>query len=449
MTARSAKEIWEATKGALQVQVSKANYETWLKDTVGVSYQDNLFVIGTASLFGAEWLEKRLYSLVKKTLISVTGKNVELQFQVYPQEEAPHQTTAPPQAEPAPASPYPQLNPKYIFDTFIVGSFNRLAHAAALGVAENPGNSYNPLFIYGGVGLGKTHLLHAIGQVALATGYRLIYVSTEQFTNEFINAIKERKMEEFRQKFRSVNLLLIDDIHFISGKEQTQESFFHTFNDLHNANRQIVITSDRPPKALPLLEERLRSRFEWGLIVDIAPPDLETRVAILRAKAEQQQIKLEENLIEFIARRIQANIRELEGCLNRLIAFSRLTRLPPSLEMAQQAIQDLAGDEKQKPSLSPQAILEAVCQHFHFPHQDLQGSKRDQPLALARQVAMYLLREETSSSLIEIGHLLGDRDHSTILHGYEKIASLINTDPKLRKEILEIKEKLYTSSPRR
>lgn len=447
MTTRSVKEIWEAAKGALQVQVNKANYETWLKETSGIGYQDNLFTIGTPSTFAAEWLKQRLYSLIKKTLISITGQNLELQFQVYPPEEASTATAPPSRTEPAPTLPplYHQLNPKYTFDTFIVGSCNRLAHAAALSVAETSGHSYNPLFIYGGTGLGKTHLLHAIGHVALDSNCHLVYVSTEQFTNEFINAIKERKMEDFRSKFRSVDLLLIDDIHFISGKEQTQEGFFHTFNDLHNANKQIVITSDRLPKALPLLEERLRSRFEWGLIVDIAPPDLETRVAILRAKAEQQQFKLDEAVIEFIARRVQKNIRELEGCLNRIIAFCLLTRNPPSLETAEKALQDLAVEEKRKPYFTTDAILNAVCHYFHLARQDLQGSRRDQPLALARQIAMYLLREETNSSLMEIGHFLGDRDHSTILHGYGKIASLINSDPQLRKELLEIRDKLATT----
>jgi chromosomal replication initiator protein len=450
MSTSSAEDIWEAAKGALQLQVSRANFETWLKDTVGVSYQDNLFIVGTPSTFAAEWLSKRLHSLVKKTLMGITGEDTEVEFQVYPPSEGL------PESKPRrrssgngsretafPPSP-PRLNPRYTFDTFIVGSCNRLAHAAALSVAENPGHSYNPLFIYGGVGLGKTHLLHAIGHVASATHCNLIYVSTEQFTNEFINAIKERRMEDFRNKFRSVDLLLIDDIQFISGKEQTQEGFFHTFNDLHNANRQIVITSDRPPRALSLLEDRLRSRFEWGLIADIQPPDLETRLAILRAKAEQQQMVLDPEIIEFIARRAQRNIRELEGCLNRIIAYSRLTRTPPTLELAEQALQDLALADRQQRPLSPDSIMEAVCHYFRLTPEMLRSEKREQPIALARQIAMYLIREETRCSLSEVGQLLGGRDHSTVLHGCEKIATQINIDPKLRGDILEIRQRLHS-----
>lgn len=441
MTIRSTEEIWEAAKGALQIQLTKANYDTWLRDTIGLTYQEKLFTVGTPSAFAAEWLERRLQSLVRKTLMAIVGQDVDVQFKVYPQQPVAMPLSKTKNATRGAA--YPKLNPRYTFDNFIVGSSNRLAHAAALGVAENPGHSYNPLFIYGGVGLGKTHLLHAIGHVVLADGYRLLYTSTEQFTNEFIEAIKERKMDDFRNKFRNVDLLLIDDIHFISGKEQTQEGFFHTFNDLHNANRQIVITSDRPPKSLTLLEDRLRSRFEWGLIADVQPPDLETRLAILQAKAEQQGAAIEEEVIAFIARRVQKNIRELEGSLNRVIAYGKLTRAPITAELAEQALQEIGIGEERHHVLPPQ-VVDAVSKYFKLEPALLKGEKREQPIALARQIAIYLIREESHCSLTEIGQLLGGRDHSTILRGYEKIAAQIDLNPELRRDILEIRENLYT-----
>ena len=445
MSTRSAEEIWEAAKGALQIQLTKANYDTWLRDTTGLSFQEKLFIIGTPSTFASEWLERRLHSMVKKTLIAIIGQDVEVHFQVYTQQPAAISLSMPAKAEvKRPPSPFPPpaLNHRYTFDTFVVGSCNRLAHAAALAVAENPGYGYNPLFIYGGVGLGKTHLLHAIGHVALAEGYRLLYVSTEQFTNEFIKSIKDRKVEDFHNKFRKVDLLLIDDIQFISGKEQTQEGFFHTFNDLHNANRQIVLTSDRPPKSLSLLEDRLRSRFEWGLIADVQPPDLETHMAILQAKAEEHKTSVGEQVVEFIARRAQKNIRELEGSLNRVIAFATLNRVELTVEVAELALQDVGiGEARQR--LLPNLVIEVVSTYFNLSPDALTGDKREQPIALARQIAMYLIREETSSSLAEIGRLLGGRDHSTILHGYEKIATQIDLDSRLRNYILEIRESLY------
>jgi len=442
----SAQDIWEAALGELQLQVTKANYETWLKETVGLSYAEGQFVVGTPRAFAAEWLNTRLHSLIKKTLISILGQEVEVQFEVYQKEASrrapPSQQKVPPQEAMTSRAPQLKLNPKYTFDSFIVGSCNRLAHAAALRVAEKPGGSYNPLFVYGGVGLGKTHLLHAIGHAAANGGFQLLYTSSEQFTNELINAIREGKTEDFRRKFRNVDLLLIDDIQFIGGKEQTQESFFHTFNDLHNANRHIVLASDRPPRAVPLLEERLRSRFEWGLIADIQPPDFETRLAILRSKAEHQEVVIDDDIIAFIARQYQRNIRELEGSLNRVVVYARLIKEPLTLELAQKALRDIA-DSIPSYTPSPESILNAVCHHFALSAEVLKGKSREQPVALARQIAMYLIREETNCSLSKIGNLLGERDHSTVLHGHQRIATEIEVDPKLRVNVLVIKEKLY------
>jgi len=447
MKTRPASEVWKAALEELKGKVSPANYQTWLKNTVGLNYSDNCFTVGVPSSFVTEALEKRLYPLVEKTLIGLTGKPLKVQFQVHLGDSAEGLTP------PMPSESYPnkqrastpKLNRKYTFSSFIVGSSNRLAHAAALGVAENPGNSYNPLFIYSGAGLGKTHLLHAIGWVAAKTCPRLMYVTAEQFTNEFISAIRERKNEEFRNKYRNVDVLLIDDIQFIAGKEQTQEGLFHTFNDLHTGNSQIVISCDRPPKSLTLLEDRLRSRFEWGLIVDMQPPDLETRIAILQTKAQEQKTEVPPEVLTFIARRIQKNIRELEGALNRVLAYARLTKSPLTAELAGQALAEITSDAHKR-ALTPEIILNVVAGFFNMPKETLQGQRRDKPSSQARQMAMYLLREELQCSWTQIGRELGGRDHSTILHGYHKIAEEVNADHALRRDLLEIRENLYTKS---
>ena len=441
MRAGSAQEIWEAALGELQIQVSKPYYRTWLEKTVGISYQENQFVVGVPTTFVAEYLDKNQRSLVEKTLVGLTNHSIKVLFHVNGRyRNSPASYGAQEEISP------PRFNPKYTFDSFIVGSSNRLAHAAALGAAEKPGHGYNPLFIYGGVGLGKTHLLHAIGHVALASNIQARYVSAEQFTNEFVNAIRDRKTEEFRNKYRSVDMLLIDDIHFISGKEQTEESFFHTFNELHNANRQITITSDRPPKSMPLLEERLRSRFEWGLIADIQPPDFETRLAILQAKAEQERIVVPADVLEFIAHRVQQNIRELEGSLNRVVAYAKLLRTEPTPELSAQALVDIAGKNPQSAAVTPGLVIEAVSSSFQIATVDLKSRKRDKETALARQVAMYLIRQETNCPLTQIGKELGGRDHSTVIHACEKIASDIDASPYLRRKVLDIKHRIYPKS---
>ncbi|HEX8983639.1 MAG TPA: chromosomal replication initiator protein DnaA [Ktedonobacterales bacterium] len=335
----------------------------------------------------------------------------------------------------------PRLNQRYTFSTFIVGSGNQLAHAASQAVADAPGYAYNPLFLYGGVGLGKTHLLHAIGHTALERNLTVLYVSSETFTNEIVNAILYRKTEEFRAKYRSVDVLLVDDIQFIAGKDSTEEEFFHTFNSLYETNRQIVICSDRPPKAIISLEERLRSRFEWGLIADIQPPDLETRIAILRAKAEVIGQYTPDEVILYVANRVPSNIRELEGSLNRVLAFAKLQGLPMTIETAKAAMASLATDTRQR-RVSIEDILNTVAEYYRIPVDDLKGKQRDKHIVMPRQVAMYLMRQETEASLLEIGQSLGGRDHSTVLHGCDKITREIDENTTLRKEVLAIRQQL-------
>jgi len=446
METRSAREIWETALGELQIQVNKANYRTWLEKTVGLSYQDNQFVVGVPNTFVAEYLDKNQLSLIEKTLIGLTRRDIKVVFSVDAKEENPPSSHYTREATfPTTQITLPGFNPKYTFDSFVVSSCNRLAHASALGVAENPGHSYNPLFICGGVGLGKTHLLHAIGHMALASNIRVLYVSGEQFTNEFINAIREKETGEFRDKYRSVDMLLVDDIHFISGKKQTEECFFHTFNELHNANRQIAVTSDQSPKSMPELAERLRSRFEWGLIADIQPPDFETRLAILQAKAEQAGADVTSDVLEFIAQRIRHNIRELEGSLNRVIAYARLLRTLLTPELAAKALEDIAPKAPKSASLPPVLVLEAVADSFQIATVDLKSRRRDKETALARQVAMYLIKQETNYSLVQIGRELGGRNPSTVSHACEKIANDIDASPHLRRKILDIQQKIYPS----
>jgi len=425
----------------LELQVTKANYQTWLKDSVGLSYKNGQFIVGVQNTFTVEWLEKRLRHLIKKTLSGIVGGPVEVQFQVYPGQQA-DSRLFPANKRSANHQPF---NAKYTFSSFIVGNCNRLAHAAALGVAENPGSVYNPLFIYGGVGLGKTHLLHAIGQLVIQNAQQVIYVTAEQFTNDFISSIREKSTEDFRNKYRTADVLLIDDIQFIAGKEQTQEGLFHTFNDLHTANRQIILSSDRPPKALALLEDRLRSRFEWGLIVDIQPPDFETRVAILQARAEELKSAIALDVLHLIARRVRNNIRELEGALNRVLAYAKLTNATITPELAGESLAEIAASESRR-TPTAELIINTVAEYFGLAPELLLGKRRDKTIAFARQVAMYLLREEMGSSWTDIGRELGGRDHSTILHGYDKIAGEIEASPALRRDVLEIKEIFYSKT---
>jgi chromosomal replication initiator protein len=430
MGASSAQEIWEAALGELQVQVTRSYYRTWLEKTTGLHCEDNQFVVGVPNAFVAEYLNQNQRSLIEKTLIGLTRPDIKVIFQVASARET---TAAAPTA-------LTVAKARYTFDSFVVSNSNRLAYAAALAAAEKPGQGYNPLFLYGGVGLGKTHLLHAIYHAARVNNFRALYVSAEQFTNEFVSAVREKSTEQFRSKFRTVDILLIDDIQFISGKEQTEESFFHTFNELHNANRQIVMTSDCPPKSLSQLGARLCSRFEWGLVADIQPPDFDTRLAILQAKAEQEKTEVPREVLEFIAHRIQENIRELEGSLHRAIAYARLFRALLTPELAARALEDIAGKGPKSAPVTPDQVIRAVAQSFQLTPEDLKGRKRDRNTALARQLAMYLLKEGSHCSLAQIGLEFGKRDHSTVTHAVQKIADEMDNDPYLRRKVSDIQQ---------
>ncbi|MBE3558683.1 MAG: chromosomal replication initiator protein DnaA [Ktedonobacteraceae bacterium] len=330
------------------------------------------------------------------------------------------------------------LNPRYTFSTFIVGKTNELAHAASLAVSERPGHIYNPLFLYGGVGLGKTHLLHAVGHVGEANGLNVLYVTSEKFTNEIINAIRYQKTEEFRAKYRQIDILLIDDIQFIAGKDSTEEEFFHTFNTLHNANKQIVVTSDRPPRAILSLQDRLRSRFEWGLLADVQPPEYEHRLAILRSKCDSLRFTVPPAVIEYIARPICSSVRELEGALNRVIAYATLHNAPLTVGLAAEALEHIYNDRKPSSNLTPADILAGVCRYYNIDSQLIRGKQRDRDIVWPRQVAMYLMREETDASLLQIGAELGGRDHTTIMHGWEKVHTEVTHNDRARQEVAAV-----------
>ena len=440
---RTAQEIWEAALGELQVQISKSNYRTWFEKTSGISHEGNTFVVGVPNTFVAEYLEQNQRSLIEKALINFTSPEVQVVFRVDGYHQAENGNRRSSAGFASQTSSRSRLNPKYSFESFIEGENNRLARAAALAVAQKPGHSYNPLFIYGGVALGKTHLLHSIGHWALANKLTALCVRAENFTNEYVTAIRERKMESFHQKYRSAEMLLIDDIQFISGKEQTEETFFHTFNELHNANCQIVLTSDRSPKEIPKLAERLRSRFEWGLTVDIQPPDFDTRFAILQAKAKEKEIIISPDVLKYIAKQKQQNIRELEGSLNRVIALSRLLQRPPDINLAEKAIASLAGKKPEEATSLVQSIINAVAVSFQLTPSQLTGQKRDKETVTARRLAMYLLRRETGSPLAKIGQELGGRDAAAVTNACKKIDRDASTNLYLSRKIAEIQQKIH------
>jgi|YNPNPStandDraft_1061719.scaffolds.fasta_scaffold01315_11 chromosomal replication initiator protein len=448
-------QIWPAALGELQLQMTQGTFDTWLRDTRLLKCEDDTYVIGVRNGYAKDWLESKLLGVIKRTLVRLAGKTVDVRFVVWNGENSGQHDT--PLLKLSEATPLPEsgrrslpshpsgthpanLNPRYVFESFVVGPTNRLAHAASLAVAENPAGAYNPLFIYGGVGLGKTHLLNAIGNKCYGRGLQVLYISSEKFMNDLIEAIRSHTTDAFREKYRTVDILLVDDIQFIAGKESTQEEFFHTFNALHGNGKQIVLSSDRPPKAMGTLEERLRSRFEWGLIADIQAPDWETRIAILRSKAEAYGIHVPDEVFSLIASQIQSNIRELEGALNKVVAVSRLTGEPLTLETARAALSNLL---PQQSKVTPEQIIGEVARYFGIEETALRGPGRSQALARPRQIAMYLIREETGESLPQIGALLGGRDHTTILHGCERIASLIEEDPEVRREVISIRQRLY------
>ena len=443
-----ADQIWQAAQGELQLQMTRATYDTWVKPTSVLSYEDGALAVAVPNAYTQEWWQSRLLSTVKRILTGIVGQSVDVRFVVWSREEKKESVALLNGIDATPRQPAGDtgarlasgLNPKYIFDTFVVGPSNRLAHAACQAVAEKPASQYNPLFLYGGVGLGKTHLLHAIGHVGVKNNLQVLYVSSEEFTNELINAIRAQNTAAFRDKYRTIDLLLVDDIQFIAGKEATQEEFFHTFNALHGNGKQIVMTSDRPPKSMVTLEERLRSRFEWGLSADIQPPDLETRTAILRDKAEGQPMSVPSAVIDLIARQVQSNIRELEGALNRVVAHARLTGNSLTVESAANALADLMA---RPASISMDEVLTTVASFYGVTRDELLGRSRSKEMVHPRQVVMYLAREELQLTLPQIGETLGGRDHTTVMYGVEKITDAIDKDDSLRREILAIRERLY------
>jgi chromosomal replication initiator protein len=452
----NAEQAWQSVLGQLQMEMPRASFDTWVRDTKPVSYQDGTLTIGVRNAYARDWLESRLASTVSRLLVGIMNASVAVNFIVNGNEPE-TMLDETPLAQPEPAEAYQRstprsgsaddqpvrpsnMNPRYLFDTFVVGSGNRLAHAACLAVAEKPARAYNPLFLYGGVGLGKTHLLHAIGNACHARGLNVLYVSSEEFTNDMITAIRTHTNQAFREKYRSADVLLVDDIQFIAGKESTQEEFFHTFNTLHGQDKQIIVSSDRPPKSLNTLDERLRSRFEWGLTADIQPPDFETRLAILRSKAERTGRQISGDILETIARRVQSNIRELEGALNRILAFSDLSGTHLTPQLVEVALADLL---PQRSDVPPQKIIELVAKEWQTTVEALLGRDRSQKIAQPRQVAMYLLRKETDASLPQIGEVLGGRDHTTVMYAIQKIASDIETKTDLRKRVVNVKQQLY------
>jgi chromosomal replication initiator protein len=440
-------QAWQATLGQLQMEMSKAAFDTWVRNAELVNHQDNLYTIGVQNAYARDWLDSRLSSTVNRLLTGLMDRPQQVNFVVWhkdlEEELDVHIDEEKPDWNPTPNSPAisnPTINSRYTFDNFVVGASNRLAHAASMAVAESPARAYNPLFLYGGVGLGKTHLLHAMGNSAQQQGLQVLYVSSEEFTNDLINSIRAHNTTAFRERYRQIDVLLIDDIQFIAGKESTQEEFFHTFNTLYGQNKQIVMTSDRPPKALVTLEERLRSRFEWGLSVDIQPPDLETRIAILRSKAERAGRQVQHEILETIARQVQSNIRELEGALTRVLAFADFSGQPLSIQLVSTALADLL---PQRSTIEPTQVVSAVASAFGVTSDRLLGRDRSREVALPRQVVMYLLRDAANISLPQIGEALGGRDHTTVMYGCEKIADLIERDDRFRRQVLQIREQIF------
>ncbi|WP_272976577.1 chromosomal replication initiator protein DnaA [Deinococcus geothermalis] len=450
-------EIWADVLGYVRKNISEVEYHTWFAPVKNLGVQDGALVIGVRNSFAQEWFRKHYLELLEDALRALGAQNPQISFQVLPASQ--DALLLPSDPPPAPANSSPGrslpgqppsqvssesrqvLNPKYTFENFVVGPNNNLAHAAALAVAESPGKAYNPLFIYGDVGLGKTHLMHAVGHYIMERfpDKRIEYVSTESFTNELINAIRDDKTTQFRNRYRSVDLLLVDDIQFLAGKERTQEEFFHTFNALYENHKQIILSSDRPPKDIQTLEGRLRSRFEWGLITDIQTPEFETRVAILKMNAEHNRIDIPQEVLELIARQVTSNIRELEGALMRVVAFASLNNVPFSRAVAAKALSNVFAPQVVKVEMGE--VLRAVATHFGLAPEVIRGSGRAREVVVPRQVAMYLIRELTDHSLPEIGQFFG-RDHSTVMHAVSKVSEQMSKDPELAATVEVLRRQL-------
>lgn len=447
----SEKEIWDKVLEIAQERISNTSYQTFIKDTQLYSLKNDEAIILVSLPFNASWLNQRYSEIMQAIIYDVIGYEVKPHF-ISEDELASYnnvntQEVQEPQVQHSSIDDKTwgkeQFNMHNTFDTFVIGPGNRFPHAASLAVAEAPAEAYNPLFIYGGVGLGKTHLMHAIGHHVLSNkpNAKVIYTSSEKFTNEFIKSIRDNETEAFREKYRKIDVLLIDDIQFIQNKEQTQEEFFHTFNELHQNNKQIVISSDRPPKEIAKLEDRLRSRFEWGLIVDITPPDYETRMAILQKKIEEENLDIPPEALNYIANQIQSNIRELEGALTRLLAYSKLQGKPITTELTAEALKDIIQSPKSK-KITIQDIQKVVGQYYSVRIEDFSAKKRTKSIAYPRQIAMYLSRELTDFSLLKIGEEFGGRDHTTVIHAHEKIANDIKSDPTFKQEVENLEKEI-------
>ena len=451
-------QLWAAVLGELELLISKVNFTTWFKNTFINGVNDDLAVVATPNAFTKTWLEKKYSDQIITALKNITNGSVKkINFVVEVKKNLPGGLKQPVDAISSRSENTPNigqaavdlnkfgLNKKYIFENFIVGKGNELAHAASRAVSEKMGEAYNPLFIYGGVGLGKTHLVQAIGNALLQKNPKLkiLYINSETFTNDYVQAIKNGRIDAFKTHYRNIDVLLIDDIHFIAGKEQTQEEFFHTFNALHQNNKQIVLTSDRPPKAIPDIEQRLISRFEWGMTADIGAPDFETRMAILQTKCQEKNCFFAPEIIDYLAKTIQSNVRELEGALNRLIAYYQLNNLPPTVESAKQVLQVLTTSAP-RDSLTPKKIIDAVSSYFDITIEELVGNCRRKELVNPRQIVMYLMREEIKSSYPSIGQELGGRDHTTAIHACNKINEVLKSDEKTQNDITILRQRLYS-----
>ena len=424
----------------MRAEMTQVTFDTWIKAALRpLGFSGDQFFIEAVTDFYHQFVVPRYAVLISNSLSQAAGKPIKAQL-LTPAQADEYREGVTPEDKPAPAS---SLNPKYTFDTFVVGNNNRFAHAAALAVAESPADAYNPLFIYGGVGLGKTHLMHAIGHYMLSQKptMRVKYVTCELFMNEMVNSLNKKTQTEFREKYRNIDVLMVDDIQFLTGKVGTQEEFFHTFNALHTAGKQIILSSDKPPKEIAKLEERRRSRFEWGLIADIAKPDLETRVAILQKKAEDELLHVDGEVLEMIAERVASNIRELEGCLTRLVAYSSLTGRPIDRALAEEALKEVFARSEPR-HVTCDDVMEAVATYYNVTVDDLKGPRRSRDVAVPRQIAMYIAREVVGAPLTMIGDCFGGRDHSTVNHACQKVTQEVKTSPTLNNLVSDLCQQL-------